>query len=120
MVRALGARPLILGPSEHDRAAALISHLPHIISYAYNQSVNSSRDYANAISLAAGSYRDLTRVAASDPVLWRDVFIQNREVLLETLGAFKASLAELESAVAAGDADEVMRAITKAAHRNKE
>jgi prephenate dehydrogenase len=115
LVRAVGAAPLIMGPREHDRAAALISHLPHLICYAYNETVYSSPEAANALSLAAGSYRDLTRVAASDPVLWRDVFIENRECLLETLRAYKSSLNALEEAVKSGNPDKVLEGIMRAA-----
>jgi len=117
MVRAIGAAPIVLDPGEHDRAAALISHLPHFICYAYNRTVDSSPDASNALALAAGSYRDLTRVAASDPVLWRDVFIENRVFLLETLRAYQASLADLENAINSCHPDDVLNAIMRAARR---
>jgi prephenate dehydrogenase len=117
LIRAVGASPLIMGRQEHDRAAALISHLPHLICYAYNQTVSASPEAAHALSLAAGSYRDLTRIVASDPVLWRDVFIENRAFLLETLRAYKRSLAALEAAVETGDPEWVLESIVNAGRK---
>ena len=98
MIQAVGATPLIIEPQDHDRAAALISHLPHLICFAYNQTVETSPEARRAVSLAAGSYRDLTRVVASDPILWRDVFIENRDSLLETLRLIKIRSRRLRTA----------------------
>jgi prephenate dehydrogenase len=111
VVRAVGAKPTVMSPIQHDRAAAMISHLPHLICYAYNKTVESSSDKAAALSLAAGSYRDLTRVAVSDPILWRDVFVENREFLLNALGAFKDSLITLEDAVKSGCPEQILESI---------
>lgn len=115
IVRALGAAPIAIGAQEHDRAAALISHLPHLICFAYNFTVESDAESRVAKALAAGSYRDLTRVAASDAHLWRDVFIENREWLMQALGAYKAALARLEKAIQHGDSEIVLAAIQEAA-----
>lgn len=104
-VRRLGARPLILPPAEHDRAVAATSHLPHALAAALACTV---ADTAAAVvetpQLAAGSFRDGTRVAASLPNLWRDICLTNRCALLEAMDAAAGRLASLRRALEAGDA----------------
>jgi len=119
VVQSIGARALILDPARHDRLAALVSHLPHLISFAYNHTIESDEEAELAHTLGAGSYRDLTRVAASDPCLWRDVFIENREWLLAALQTHKRAIEDLEKAVISHDVVEVMEAIQKATGRRQ-
>jgi prephenate dehydrogenase len=114
IVTAIGARPVLTTAAHHDRAAALVSHLPHLISYAYNETIETDPEVSLAHQLAAGSYRDLTRVAASDPVLWRDVFLENREWLLYALARYRQKAAEIEAAIVAGDPDELLKRIRSA------
>ena len=77
---------------EHDRHAAFISHLPHAISYALANSVLKQEDPKSILILAAGGFRDMSRLAKSSPNMWRDIFKQNRENLLESIDVFKKEL----------------------------
>ena len=115
LITGLGARPVITTASRHDRAAALISHLPHLISFAYNETIESDPEAVLAHQLAAGSYRDLTRVAASDPVLWRDVFLENREWLLCALARYRKSVSDIEEAILAGGPEALLERLKNAA-----
>ena len=110
MVRGVGARPLVLPPEEHDRAVAVTSHLPHVLASALARGVADTFDQIPAVPrLAAGSYRDATRVAASPANLWRDICLTNRPALLAELAAFQGTLEELRAALQAEDADAVER-----------
>lgn len=99
LIRALGARPIPLTAAQHDHQAALVSHLPHALAFAYARTVESDPDAAGARALAAGSYRDLTRVASADPVLWNDIFRANRNALSAALQAFQTQLAEIAASL---------------------
>ena len=77
---------------EHDRHAAFISHLPHAISYALANSVLKQEDPKSILILAAGGFKDMSRLAKSSPNMWRDIFKQNRENLLESIDVFKKEL----------------------------
>jgi prephenate dehydrogenase len=108
----LGAgRVLTLDPEAHDRAAAAISHLPHLVAMALVDAVD--RFEPTALDIAARGYRDTTRIAASDPIMWEEVFLANREALGQSLVAFREALAELERLVAAGDGPGVRAAIAR-------
>ncbi|MBI3946107.1 MAG: prephenate dehydrogenase [Armatimonadetes bacterium] len=110
MVAALGARPLMLPPGEHDRAVAATSHLPHAVAAAVAAVVADAFAVVPAAAhLAAGSYRDVTRVAASSPEVWRDVCLTNREALLGALDALASHLGELRAAVEKQDAEGIER-----------
>ncbi len=115
VVTAMGARPIITSSARHDRAAALVSHLPHLISFAYNETIESDTEALLAHNLAAGSYRDLTRVAASDPVLWRDVFLENREWLLCALERYRHCLSDLEHSILTGEPEQLLKRLQSAA-----
>lgn len=117
VIQRIGAKPLVMSADRHDRAAALVSHLPHLISFAYNHTVEKDAERELAHALAAGSYRDLTRVAASDPILWRDVFIENREWLLAALNAYRSAIIDLETAVLTENPDDILSAITRASQQ---
>lgn len=87
-VRSIGATPLLLPPDEHDHQVALTSHLPHVLAYVLSVMAFERRlsqpDRESAVKLSAGSWRDVTRVAASSPMLWREIFGQNREAVAAT------------------------------------
>lgn len=99
----LGARVIRLPPTLHDQVVAAISHLPHLVAFALVDSV--TRLNGEALDLAAGGFKDTTRIAASDPRVWREIFEANRAALAGTVGAFKAALAELEGLVLRGEGD---------------
>jgi prephenate dehydrogenase len=76
-------------PREHDRHAAFISHMPHIVSYSIANSVLKQEDKAHIVALAGGGFRDMSRLAKSSPEMWKDIFIENRDNLIDSLNAFR-------------------------------
>ena len=99
---ALGARVSALDPETHDRTVAAISHLPHVAAWALVDAVG--RFEPGALAFAARGFKDMTRIAASDPPMWRDVLLDNADAIRASLGAFRAALDELERLLAADDA----------------
>jgi prephenate dehydrogenase len=102
---ALGARVSALDPEAHDIAVAAISHLPHAVADALVDAV--ARFAPEALEFAARGFKDTTRIAASDPDMWADIFLANRTALGASLGAFRQALAELEGAIAGGSREEL-------------
>jgi prephenate dehydrogenase len=102
---ALGARVSALDPEAHDRAVAVISHLPHAVADALMGAV--ARFAPEALEFAARGFKDTTRIAAADPDMWADIFLANRTALGASLGAFRQALAELEGAIAGGSREEL-------------
>jgi cyclohexadieny/prephenate dehydrogenase len=104
---AIGAKVETMDAAHHDMVLAMTSHLPHLIAFnivataADLESVTESE----VVKFSAGGFRDFTRIAASDPVMWRDVFLTNREAVLEILGRFTEDLAMLQRAIRWGDGD---------------
>lgn len=96
LVRALGARPLFLDAPGHDRLAALTSHLPHLLAFAFAQTIAEDPECDLARDLAGGSYRDFSRIAAADRTLWHDIFLANRSALQAALTTYKNVLESLE------------------------
>ncbi|MEM5516087.1 prephenate/arogenate dehydrogenase family protein [Henriciella sp. AS95] len=112
----LGARVEIMDAARHDRVLAITSHLPHLIAYnivstAYDME---SVGEGEVVKYSAGGFRDFTRIAASDPTMWRDVFLNNKDAVLETLGRFSEDLAALQRAIRWGDGDTLMREFERA------
>jgi prephenate dehydrogenase len=99
---ALGSRVVMLDPDVHDRLVAAVSHLPHLVAFALMEAV--ARLDAGALNLAGRGFADATRIAASDPRIWQDIFLTNREALAEPLTAFRSALEELERLIGAQDA----------------
>jgi prephenate dehydrogenase len=93
-------------PGHHDRIFAEISHLPHAVAYALVHAVGTADvEGENVLSYTAGGFRDFTRIASSDPAMWRDIALMNREALLKSIDGFSTSLAELRQRIDRGDAD---------------
>jgi prephenate dehydrogenase len=113
-VRALwtsaGAEVCEMEPGAHDEALAATSHLPHMIAYALMDTLIALDPQGEVFRYAAGALRDTTRVAASDPELWRDICLANRAALLRLLQRFKIELDRLEQALAAGDGESLKSA----------
>ena len=112
----LGARVETMDADRHDRVLAITSHLPHLIAYnivstAYDME---SVEQGEVVKYSAGGFRDFTRIAASDPIMWRDVFLNNKEAVLETLGRFSEDLAALQRAIRWGDGETLMKEFTRA------
>ncbi|MCS6775352.1 MAG: prephenate dehydrogenase/arogenate dehydrogenase family protein [Chloroherpetonaceae bacterium] len=116
LLRALGATPVPLQARQHDRLVALVSHLPHALSFTFARTVNEHPEADVARMLAAGSYRDLTRIAQSDPALWRDIFLDNREALLAALQAFSDYLDALRARIEDCNPDELWKTLQRARH----
>ncbi|HUW65260.1 MAG TPA: prephenate dehydrogenase [Spirochaetia bacterium] len=114
MVRALGARTVILDPGEHDQLVALISHLPHLVAAALVNTAASSSRAGRALPLAAGGFRDTTRIASGPPAVWRDIFLSNRQAVGAALRIFREQLDLLQRAVAGADPDTTLELLTLA------
>lgn len=113
--RRIGADVEQMDPAHHDLVLAVTSHLPHIIAYTI---VGTASDLENVtrsevIKYSAGGFRDFTRIAASDPTMWRDVFLANKEAVLEMLQRFTEDLTQLQRAIRWGDADTLFDHFTK-------
>lgn len=106
LVRALGARTLVLGPDEHDRLVGLVSHLPQLVaSVLADVAADAVADEREAVMAVAGpGFRDTTRIAASDPGLWLEIIADNRPAVVAALDAFGARFAAMAEAVRSGDA----------------
>jgi cyclohexadieny/prephenate dehydrogenase len=105
--RACGSHVEVMDAQHHDLVLAITSHVPHLIAY---NIVNTARHLeqvtdTEVIKFSAGGFRDFTRIAASDPVMWRDVFLNNKEAVLEMLGRFSEDLTALQRAIRFGDGD---------------
>ena len=103
----LGSQVDVMDVAHHDLVLAITSHLPHLIAYNIVGTANDLEKVTEGevIKYSAGGFRDFTRIAASDPTMWRDVFLNNREAVLEVLGRFNEDLAVLQRAVRNGDGD---------------
>jgi len=108
---ALGGRLVVLDPVTHDRATAAISHLPHLVADALVDAV--VRMDPRFFEVAGRGFKDTTRIAASDPMVWREIFQDNRAALTEALGAFRAALDELDQLVAGGDTAAIEQALDR-------
>lgn len=104
---ALGAKVEIMDAQHHDLVLAVTSHIPHLIAYTIVGTASDMEEVTRSevIKYSAGGFRDFTRIAASDPVMWRDVFLNNRDAVLEMLGRFSEDLTALQRAIRSGDGD---------------
>ena len=113
--RACGSNVDVMDPQHHDMVLAIVSHLPHIIAY---NIVGTADDLQNVsktevIKYAASGFRDFTRLAASDPTMWRDVCLHNRDAILEMLARFSEDLASLQRAIRWGEGDKLFDMFTR-------
>lgn len=113
--RRLGSKVETMSPEHHDMVLAITSHIPHLIAY---NIVGTAADLekvseSEVIKFSAGGFRDFTRIAASDPTMWRDVFLHNREAVLEMLGRFIEDLFVLQRAVRFGDGEKLFEHFTR-------
>ena len=113
--RRCGSMVETMDPAHHDRVLAVVSHLPHLIAFTICGTADDLEDESRqeVLQFAASGFRDFTRIAASDPVMWRDVFLNNREALLEMLARFTEDSQAMARAVRWGDAayieDKILR-----------
>jgi prephenate dehydrogenase len=104
-------RVVTLDPDVHDRAVAAISHLPHLAAFALVDAVE--RFEPGAFDVAARGFRDTTRVAAADPVMWEEIFLANREALAAGLDVFREALSDLARLIEGGDGDALRAALAR-------
>src|SRR6476660_5683911 len=114
--QACGSHVEVMSAEHHDMVLAITSHVPHLIAY---NIVNTSRHHervtdTEVIKVAAGGFRDFTRIAASDPVMWRDVFLNNKEAVLEMLARFTEDLTALQRAIRFGEGETLHHLFTEA------
>jgi prephenate dehydrogenase len=111
---ALGSHVNLMNPAAHDAAYAAVSHLPHLLAFAMMRSLTAQADGEQYLALAGSGFRDFTRIAASEPAMWRDILLANRDELLAQSRQFQASLQALEQLINAGDAAQLHSAIRQA------
>ncbi|VXC40885.1 3-phosphoshikimate 1-carboxyvinyltransferase [Pseudomonas sp. 8AS] len=112
--RALGADVEHMQVEHHDQVLAATSHLPHLLAFTLVDSLAKRSENLEIFRYAAGGFRDFTRIAGSDPVMWHDIFLANREAVLRTLDAFRDDLDALRDAVDAGDGHQLLGVFTRA------
>jgi cyclohexadieny/prephenate dehydrogenase len=112
---ALGANIEIMEPRHHDLVLAVTSHLPHLIAYTIVGTASDLEEVTRSevIKYSAGGFRDFTRIAASDPTMWRDVFLSNKDAVLEMLQRFSEDLTALQRAIRWGDGDSLFELFTR-------
>ena len=115
MWRSAGMKVEMMDAAHHDQVLAITSHLPHLIAYTIvDTAVQLGDDLQEEIfKYSASGFRDFTRIAASDPVMWRDIFIENRDAVLELLGRFDEDLTALKRAVRQGDGEMLQDVFTR-------
>ena len=113
--RLLGANVEIMAPDHHDLVLAVTSHLPHLIAYTIVGTADELQTVTRSevLKFSAGGFRDFTRIAASDPTMWRDVFLHNKEAVLEMLGRFNEDISALTRAIRNGDGDALFEHFTR-------
>ena len=113
--RRLGADIEMMAPEHHDRVLAVTSHLPHLIAYTIVGTASDLEEVTQSevIKYSAGGFRDFTRIAASDPTMWRDVFLSNKQAVLEMLQRFTEDLTALQRAIRLGKGDELFEHFTR-------
>ncbi len=109
-----GAEVLEMPVDEHDRVLAATSHLPHVLAYALVDALAGEPDQRDIFRFAAGGFRDFTRIAASDPTMWRDIAIANRPALLAAIDLFTSHLETLRTAIDRGDGTSIMATFSRA------
>ncbi|MFO8154133.1 prephenate dehydrogenase [Thioalkalivibrio sp.] len=107
MWRATGARIEFMTPAHHDHVLAATSHLPHVLAFALVESLARMSESDEIFHYAAGGFHDFTRIASSDPVVWRDICLANRDAILEMLERFQGDLESLRQVIARGDGAEL-------------
>lgn len=113
--QACGSKVEIMDAKHHDLVLAITSHVPHLIAYNIVGTASDLETVTNSevIKYSAGGFRDFTRIAASDPTMWRDVFLNNKEAVLEMLGRFVEDLTALQRAIRWGDGDTLFNLFTE-------
>jgi cyclohexadieny/prephenate dehydrogenase len=104
-----------MSPERHDKVMAITSHLPHLIAYNIVSTAADLEDVTKSdiIKYSASGFRDFTRIASSDPTMWRDIFLNNKEAVLEMIGRFSEDLSALQKAVRWEDGDRLFKLFSR-------
>lgn len=114
MWRDCGARVEYLDIEHHDKVLAATSHLPHMLAYALVHHLSNLNEQEDIFRYAAGGFRDFTRIASSDPVMWRDVCMANGDALIDLIEQYQQELSRVTLAIQSGDAEELLRLFSRA------
>lgn len=114
MWQATGAMVEKMTPEHHDRVLAATSHLPHLLAFGLVDSLAKQEESEEIFRYAAGGFRDFTRIASSDPTMWRDICVHNASAIIEALQDYESDLAELREAIVSGNADALSTIFTRA------
>lgn len=114
MWRECGAEIEYLDIEHHDKVLAATSHLPHMLAFALVHHLSNLNEHEEIFRYAAGGFRDFTRIASSDPVMWRDVCLANADALIELIEQYQDELQRVTGAIRDGDADELLRLFSRA------
>jgi len=114
LAKGLGARVVEMSPEKHDCVVAAISHLPHLIAACLVNTLLAFPDKENFLSLAAGGFKDTTRIAAGSPEMWRDIFLSNQEMVLTAANFFRHQLGLFEEAIARGNGQAIFNFLEQA------
>ena len=117
--RAIGSRVLRMSAADHDQVFAAVSHLPHLLAFALVARIASEPDAEAKLGFAGAGFRDFTRIAASSPVMWRDICLANRTALSTELAAYRGLLDELQLALDAGDAERLEASFERASRTGR-
>lgn len=112
--QSVGAEVEIMAPDRHDRILALSSHFPHLLSFAFVAGLGETEDLDEILRFAAGGFRDFSRLAGSDAVLWRDICLANREPLLDALHRYQQQLSTLQSMLETGASEQLQELFGRA------
>ena len=114
MWQAVGAEVLTMSVEDHDEVLAATSHLPHAIAYSLVDTLSRDVNNENIFRYAAGGFRDFTRIASSDPTMWHDIMLTNREAIVSCIELFQRNLDKMRHAIANNDSDYLLKAFTRA------
>ncbi|WP_456436293.1 prephenate dehydrogenase [Thermovibrio ammonificans] len=117
----LGSEVIEMDPYHHDRVFAAVSHLPHVVAYSIVSAIDdlSEQVNTNLFELTGGGFRDFTRIAMSDPIMWRDICLANRENLLNSIKSFKSALEKVEKLIEEGNGEGLKEFFEKAREKRK-
>ena len=119
-IEGLGSKPLIMNQVSHDKAVAAISHLPHVVSFSYAASIADMNMSEILSEITAGSYRDMTRISLSDPQMWQEIFISNRDEILKSMDLYQEEFNKLRKLIEDSNYEEIFEYIKKAgAYQNE-
>lgn len=116
MWQACGAEVVDMAIERHDQVLARTSHLPHLLAFSLVDTLARQDERLEIFRYAAGGFRDFTRIAGSDPVMWRDIFTANKEAVIAALDDFEAGVARLRRAIVTGDDDAMLATLDRASH----